>query len=474
MNPLSPSREILQPIANHYFHNSDICIPLSPTIGVRNANILFSAMEKKGDKTIVRGDYNVFGKPFAYFAGKGKKIGANKIEAYNIRAERAEMANILSSIGAAAFKEFPKNFKIYHAALTLKFIANSVPISRDFKIGDLREPLGVIARAHSVAVNVEAYKKTIDKHRTTEPRSEALRDQRLHQFIKFLHEDGDAFDLILEHLECNASCGEVAGLMALQSMKRLIKNYLDLPSNKKIAYQSLRMRQEANSLNSPGKKSLSSFIKRNAHDPDLQLFAKLWINMNEKSGKRGVMGIYSWANELTLISNLILGKTRNIDDGMPVSVRKTPSSRPVYQKIPIRSPQSSSKSDSSLVMSSPIRPESQPQKFERIIGTPDDERALAEVLSQSNEKELPDSPYKGFPPSSLRHIAEGPLYQSIFLDVLEEAALASRNPDALLDFEQPQATTTWLTNVGKTSAIDRLISTQALPTDIKSMTSQED
>jgi hypothetical protein len=225
------------------------------------------------------------------------------------------------------------------------------------------------------------------------------------------------------------------------------------------------------------------------------------MEMNKKPGKRSVMGIYSWANELTLISNLILGTTNDVDGGIPFSARKTPSSRLIFQRNFVGAPQLSQDSDSSLVMSSPIRTEPQPQKFERIVGTPEDESALAEVLSQNNEKELPNSPYKGFPPSSLRHISDGLLYQSIGLDSLEEAPrnlqaivtkpsdsllptalltklplapLAIRNPDALLDFEQPASSVTWLTNVEKTSAIDRLASTQALPTDVKSMTSQED
>jgi hypothetical protein len=510
MNPLSPSRETLKPIANHYYHDGAACVPLSPTVGIRNATILHKAMKEGSEKTIVRGDYNAFGKPFAYFTGKEKKFGAHKIETSNIRAERAEMANILSSIGAAAFKEFPNNFEVYRAALNLKLVANSVPISRDFKIGDLRKPLAVIAEAHSAAMNAKAnlspfiaevHEKKVAKHRNTEPRSPELRDQRLHQFIKFLREDSDAFDLIIDHLGCHKSCGEEAGLTALRSMRRLIKNYLDLPSNKKIAYQSLSMRQEENTLNSSGKKSLTTFIKKNADDPDLQLFASLWMKMNKKSGKRGVMGIYSWANELTLISNLILGNTNDVDGGIPFSARKTSSSRLIFQRNFVGAPQWSQKSDSSLVMSSPIRPEPQSQKFERIVGTPEDESALAEVLSQNNERELPNSPYKGFPPSSLRHISEGLLYQSIVLDSLEEAPrnlqaivtkpsdsllppaslaklreapLVSKNSGALLHFEQPASTAAWLTNVEKTSAIDRLASTQALPTDVKSMTSQED
>ena len=474
MNPLPPSRETLQPIANHYYHDGAPCVPLSPTAGIRNATLLYTAMKGGSDKTIVRGDYNVFGKPFAYLTGREKKFGAPKIETSNIRAERAEMANILSSIGAAAFKQFPKNFEVYRAALNLKLIANSVPISRDFKIGDLREPLGVIANAHSAAVKADAHEKKIAKHRTTEPRSPAIRDQRLHQFIKFLRQDSDAVDLILRCLDCDTSCGDIAGRAALLSVKRLIKNYLDLPSNKRIAYQSLRVRQEAHSLNSPGKKSLSSYIKKNADDPDLQLFARLWSKMNEDSAMRGFIGIHSWAAELTLISDFILGKTKNSDGGMPESARNPPSSRLVFQKIPAASAQLSPGSDSSLVMSSPIRSESQSQKFERIVGTPDDERALAEVLSQIYEKEQPVSPYKVFPLSSLRHIAEVPAYQYIVLDALEEAPLVSRHPSTLLDFEQPHATTTWLTNVEKTSAMDRLVSSQALPTDVKSMTSQED
>lgn len=501
MTPLSPSRETLQPVANHYYHDGAPCVPLSPTVGIRNATLLYTAMKGGSDKTIVRGDYNVLGKPFAYFTGKEKKFGAHKIETSNIRAERAEMANILSTIGAAAFKEFPNNFKVYRAALNLKLLANSVPISRDFKIGDLREPLGVIANAHSAAVKADAHEKKVAKHRTTEPRSPAIRDQRLHQFIKFLSQDSDAVDLILRCLDCELSCGDIAGRAALLSVKRLIKNYLDLPSNKKIAYQSLRVRQEAHSLNSPGKKSLSAYIKKNADDPDLQLFARLWSKMNEDSSAREFIGVHSWAAELTLISDLILGKTTNSDGGMPVSARKTPSSRLVYQKIAVGSPELSEEGDSSLVMSSPIRPEPQSLKFERIVGTPEDESALAEVLSQNSERELLNLPYKGFPPSSLRHISEGLLYQSIGLDSLEEvprnlqaivtkpsesllppasitklslAPLVNRNPDALLDFEQPASTVTWLTNVEKTSAIDRLASTQALPTDVKSMTSQED
>jgi hypothetical protein len=500
MLPSSPTREILQPIAKHYYHDGAPCVPLSPTPSTRNAVILYNAFKGMSDKTILRADYNVVGKPYAYFAGKEKNISC--LAESNIRAERAELANILSSIGTAAKKKFEGNFNVYRAILKMKMLVYSKSISRDFRIGDIREHLGVIVKAHASSLISEAHERKVAKHRTTSPRSPEIRDQRLRQFIKFLNEKPEASTALITALDPRAEDGDFSSVAALMRVKSLIKDFLDLPAHKRIAYQSLRAKREEKSLHSPDKKSLTAFIKRHADDPDLQLFARLWKKMNQDDTLRGLIGIHSWARELTLIADVILGTVADVE-GVAVSGHKAASSRKLYQKIHLNLPRSVSEVESSPVMDSQQQSEKAP--FQRIVDTPEDERALQVALSQaiasahvSNEV---DSPYKGFRPSSQQHISGYLIEKSVELESLEEVPrhsqavvtapsasllppatptkqrvlpVVTRNPGILLQAELHASPEARLTNIAKRSALGTQVSSQALPSDVKSTNSQED
>lgn len=337
MHSLSPTREILQPVAQHFYHDGAPCVPLSPTAGTRNAVILYKAFEGVSDKIILRADYNVLGKPYVFFAGKEKKL--KNITVANVNAERAEMRNIFRSIGDAALKKFEGNIHVCSAVIKLKMVSISKSLSRDFHVGDVREALGIISDAYEAVSLIENHQKKCRKQSTTEPSSIALRDLRLRKFIKYLNETSGALSSLIKILNPHIAKDELATTTAILSVKNLIKDFLDLHSHKKIAYQSFNEKKDMRSQQSPEKKSLIACVKRQADNPHLQLFAKLWNKMKHDPGLCEMVSIHSWAAELMIIADLVL---ENSQGGTAEKVSTPTQSRQLYQKNPRNSSESES------------------------------------------------------------------------------------------------------------------------------------
>lgn len=93
------------------------------------------------------------------------------------------------------------------------------------------------------------------------------------------------------------------------------------------------------SQQSPEKKSLITCVKRQADNPHLQLFAKLWNKMKQDPGLRDMVGIHSWAAELTIIADLVLEHSQG---GTAEKVSMPTQSRQLYQKNPRNSSESES------------------------------------------------------------------------------------------------------------------------------------
>lgn len=389
MNSQSPPREILRPIAQHFYHDGAPCVPLSPTAGARNAVILYKAFEGVSDKIILRADYNVLGKPYVFFAGKEKKL--KNIPVANVNAERAEMKNIFRSIGDAALKKFEGNIPVYSAVIKLKMIAISKSLSRDFHVGDVREVLGVISSVCESASIIENHQKKVSKHRTTEPDSSALRDLRLRKFIKYLNETPGALMSLIRILNPHTAKDELATTTAILSVKNLIKDFLDLHSHKKISYQSFDEQKVLRSQQSPEKKSLTACVKRQADNPHLQLFAKLWNKMKQDPGLRGIVSIHSWAAELSIIADLVLENSQ----GSTAEKLATPTqTRQLYKKNSRNSPASLLNDESSRGMNSP-RKNQTTSNLTSHSNTPESESGYETAHSSDEDSASDDSPYKG-------------------------------------------------------------------------------
>lgn len=389
MHSLSPPREILRPVAQHFYHDGAPCVPLSPTAGTRNAVILYKAFEGVSDKIILRADYNVLGKPYVFFAGKEKKL--KNILVANVNAERAEMKNIFRTIGDAALKKFEGNIHVCSAVIKLKMIAISKSLSRDFHVGDVREVLGIISSAYESASIIENHEKKVKKHCTADPGSSALRDLRLRKFIKYLNETPGAFMSLIKILNPHTAKDELATTTAMLSVKNLIKDFLDLHSHKKISYQSFNEQKDLRSQQSPEKKSLTACVKRQADNPHLQLFAKLWNKMKQDPGLCRIVSIHSWTADLTIIADLVLENSQ----GVTAAKVSTPArSRQLYQKNPRKSPPSLLEDESSLVMGSPLNNQIT-SNFKNHSNTPESESGYETAHSSDEGSASDDSPYKG-------------------------------------------------------------------------------
>ena len=300
MQPTAVPRELIQSVGGHIYHQGANSVALSPTKGTRNANIIYQTIKDLPKKTVIRADFNVFGNPYIFFPKKGRKLKNKLIDRTNIQAERNELANILNTISTSSARSAgPSSSKRSSSLLSLNRKASLIPFSRDFVVGDLKDDLQVLADAHLKSMRADASEQAVAKRRIVQTSSTKILDQRLRQF----HNADSNLKVILARIfGSNANDdGKIAGLGALLAVKRLVKQYLNQPTKTK--------------------KSLAALIKENAHEPDLQLFAKLWILEMKMKAKE--ISNYPWAPELNGISRLILGQSisnteRGFDgDGSP-------------------------------------------------------------------------------------------------------------------------------------------------------------
>jgi hypothetical protein len=331
MQATTVTRELIQSVGDHVYHQGASYKSLSPTKGTRNAEIIYQAIKNMPDNTVVRADFNAFGKPYIFFPKREKKTNKETISTINSRAERNELSNILHTIATSSAQQYPRSSTVHGSVLSLNLLARSIPIARDFVAGDLKKDLGLLAETHRKSLRAGAHAQVVAKHGTTGTRSTKILDQRLRQFR-------DADSKVLGKLatllssESNTD-SESSGLIAALAMRRLVREYLKQPAEEK--------------------KSLAALIKSRTTDSDLLLFAKLWTE--EMKGGDSLLCDHSWAHEMDGIARLILGQSAAGYDG------DSPSLKSVY-----------------------MRTDRKPT--DRLApGTPEDERLLAHAIGLTSQ-----------------------------------------------------------------------------------------
>lgn len=334
MQATTVTRELIQSVGDHVYHQGASYKSLSPTKGTRNAEIIYQAIKNMPDNTVVRADFNAFGKPYIFFPKREKKTNKETISTINSRAERNELSNILHTIATSSAQQYPRSSTVHGSVLSLNLLARSIPIARDFVAGDLKKDLGLLAETHRKSLRAGAHAQVVAKHGTTGTRSTKILDQRLRQFREA---DSKVLGKLATLLSSESNTdSESSGLIAALAMRRLVREYLKQPAEEK--------------------KSLAALIKSRTTDSDLLLFAKLWTE--EMKGGDSLLCDHSWAHEMDGIARLILGQSAAGYDG------DSPSLKSVY-----------------------MRTDRKPT--DRLApGTPEDERLLAHAIgltSQLNE-----------------------------------------------------------------------------------------
>ncbi len=73
MQATTVTRELIQSVGDHVYHQGASYAPLSPTKGTRNAEIIYQAIKNMPDNTVIRDDFNAFGKPYIFFPKREKQ-----------------------------------------------------------------------------------------------------------------------------------------------------------------------------------------------------------------------------------------------------------------------------------------------------------------------------------------------------------------------------------------------------------------
>ena len=148
MQATTVTRELIQSVGDHVYHQGTSYKPLSPTKGTRNAEIIYQAIKNMPDNAVVRADFNAFGKPYIFFPKREKKTNKETIGTINSRAERNELSNILHTIATSSAQQHPRSSTVHGSVLSLNLLARSIPIARDFVAGDLKKDLCLLAETH--------------------------------------------------------------------------------------------------------------------------------------------------------------------------------------------------------------------------------------------------------------------------------------------------------------------------------------
>ena len=285
------SPRVLTPTANYFPHDGAAFVRLTPSKSLKNAAIIYESIKNLPDKTLIRGDFDKHTRPYIFFPKRHKKqIGQtdhlHPVEAKNIEAGRKEMVNFLSSILLESRNLQNTDSKVSQAAQELKKnVASTMGDQTDFKVGDIKESLHILANAY---YHDELRKKT-SPHRLLGRQVTKIQNQRLRQFVAISREKADE---IYTAIRGNLKKYDVQPEMGLFAIKVMVKGFLD---------------QE-----SVSSKSFASFVRQHADDPDIQFFAKRWLAISQPmpSDERIQFSTEPWAKELDRLCEIVVKSNR--------------------------------------------------------------------------------------------------------------------------------------------------------------------
>lgn len=285
------SPRVLTPTANYFPHDGAAFVRLTPSKSLKNAAIIYESIKNLPDKTLIRGDFDKHTRPYIFFPKRPKKqIGQTNhlhpVEAKNIEAGRKEMINFLSSIVLESHVLQNTDSKVSQAALDLKKnVASTMDDQTDFKVGDIKKSLHILANAYYLD---EVRKKT-SPHRLLGRQVTKIQNQRLRQFVAISKEKADE---IYTAIRGNLKKYDVQPEMGLFAIKVMIKGFLD--------------------QDSVSSKSFASYVRQHADDPDIQFFAKSWLSISQPmpSDERIQFSTEPWAKELDRLCEIVVKSNR--------------------------------------------------------------------------------------------------------------------------------------------------------------------
>lgn len=283
----SPPR-LLRPVTQKIQNDGAAFVRLSPHKGVRNATIIYEAIRKLPDQTLIRGDFDKQSRPLIYFPERPpKRVGklpVDSVAACNIRCDRAEFASFMKSIVDAAYTSARPHAPELRAAFDLRYRTMQISSSgRDFTVGDIREPLRSIAKSF--------YRKQLrnvtSPHRTPQGSESSLQAKRFRQFASVT---GD----LLEQL--GAALG--AGIGKGRKAEAKAMNTIDAMKQMLVDYRILRDKENL---------EFGDFLLKQAIPRDAYLFAKLWLALKDDDrDDRTAFCTESWALEMDRVCPLII------------------------------------------------------------------------------------------------------------------------------------------------------------------------
>ena len=285
------SPRVLTPTANYFPHDGAAFVRLTPSKSLKNAAIIYESIKNLPDKTLIRGDFDNKIRPYIFFPKRPKKqIGQKNhlrpVEAKNIEAGRIEMVNFLSSIVLESHALQNADSKVSQAAMELKKnVGSTVDVQRDFRVGDIKKSLHILANAYYLD---EVRKKT-SPHRLLGRQVTKIQNQRLRQFVAISKEKADE---IYTAIRGNLKKYDVQPEMGLFAIKVMIKGFLD--------------------QDSVSSKSFASYVRQHAYDPDIQFFAKSWLAISQPmpSDERIQFSTEPWAKELDRLCEIVVKSNR--------------------------------------------------------------------------------------------------------------------------------------------------------------------
>ncbi len=264
---------------------------LSPSGNQRNIRTIHDALRTQKDSDIVRADYTSEGKPVMIFAPKGRKLTNEGMSDVNGRRQREELSQILWKTAETANRKF-KYLTAEQGSVIfqLKLASRSIPVARDFKVGDIRPYFARLNGAYGRSVTTAWQEKEIDPYRERSSHRQKIKIQRAKQFLKM--EPATRLSLI-NALSRPEDKGPELVIAAVRAMDDFLRNFLD------------------------PKEPYREMVRKVHDNTELLFFCQRWVKMHPLSNKKGAVyrdyhkfEPHSWSRLLDVLCRLIIKETR--------------------------------------------------------------------------------------------------------------------------------------------------------------------